>query len=368
MRSFARVTKLTNIGGRGDYISNPARQEEIVMKSDPVDWQPYQEFERSHSTIHRQNNEGREVMIMLPNDWAMLHPAELHHRAQCLAEKAAGKSTDLQWAIHWNKTRTNLHMHVVFSERQKIENPGRWDRNVYLTAEKTVARRKADRALSEDGSFEPPVHRKGDLKDGFTTKDPEYRKKSWVYDMKEAVKAEMQRFGVEFDKPGILNEYHEGKGSESAVIRYKNQLIRANNHLLSGYQQQFAVPEKQLRNLGVDAVKQGKLVGMYKGKDERLHVRLMTPKEYSDLAAEIRSEVKIEAQKSVAAHESQGWERESTENPVAAHQHSTVAASAQPARKDLSQQVWNAQIEAERQRREKSTKKKNKPRSNEHDR
>jgi hypothetical protein len=33
MKGFARVTKLSNVGGRADYISNPDRQESIVAKS-----------------------------------------------------------------------------------------------------------------------------------------------------------------------------------------------------------------------------------------------------------------------------------------------------------------------------------------------
>ena len=33
MKSFARVTKLSNIGGRADYITNEKKQEAILAKS-----------------------------------------------------------------------------------------------------------------------------------------------------------------------------------------------------------------------------------------------------------------------------------------------------------------------------------------------
>ena len=46
MKSFARVTKLSNIGGRADYITNEKKQEAILAKSEAVDWKPYRDFER----------------------------------------------------------------------------------------------------------------------------------------------------------------------------------------------------------------------------------------------------------------------------------------------------------------------------------
>lgn len=146
MKGFARVTKLSNVGGRADYISNPDRQESIVAASEPVDWKPYHDYEMANQKTAARNNEGREVVIALPNKWAALSRDELTRRAEKLAVTAAGKSTDMQWAVHWNKAHTNLHIHVIFSERQREKEPGRWDRDIYLTDEGKVARRKADRA------------------------------------------------------------------------------------------------------------------------------------------------------------------------------------------------------------------------------
>lgn len=230
MQSFARVTKLTNISGRGDYISNPDRQEEIVISSAPVDWEPYHRFEVENQKTATKNNEGREIIIALPNDWAKLPEKELAHRVQSIAVTAAGKSTDMQWAVHWNKAHTNLHVHVIFSERQREKNPGRWDRDIYHTAEGKVARTKADRARLPDGSIAPPVHRKGELKGEFTAKDTRYKEKGWVPAMKEQLRTEFkERWGVVIDKANPLHEYHEGKGKEAPVIRAKNEAIRATN-------------------------------------------------------------------------------------------------------------------------------------------
>ena len=228
MHGFARTTKLNNIGGRANYITDSKKQEEIVCKSEPVDWSPYQEYERTHRKSDQANNEGREVVVSLPNEWSKMDPQELEWQAHRLAVVAAGKENDMQWAVHWNKNRTNLHMHVIFSERSRDFNPGKWDRTIYQNKDGGVARRKADRAVDGNGNF-IVLHKKGDLKDGFTAKDPAYVKRSWIPTMKEQLKQELQSMGVILEKPNPLHEYHEGKGDMAVVTRAKNDIIRANN-------------------------------------------------------------------------------------------------------------------------------------------
>ena len=229
MKGFARMTKLSNVGGRADYISNPKRQEEILAKSESVDWKPYHEYEQKHQMSYQSNNEGRELIIALPNEWAKLPPERLQANAQRLAEKAIGKSTDMQWAVHWNKARTNLHLHVVFSERQKEKEPKRWDRDVYLREDGKVARKKSERATNPDGTYKPPVHKKGELKDGFTAKDPKYKDYKWLKDTKNELVYELRRMGAIMEYKNVLHEFHEGKGSDSATIKLKNEIIRENN-------------------------------------------------------------------------------------------------------------------------------------------
>ena len=292
MKGFARVTKLSNIGGRADYISNPDRQESIVAASASVDWKPYQDFEMANQKTEKRNNEGREVVIALPNEWAALSRDELNRRAEKIAVTAAGKDTDLQWAVHWNKARTNLHIHVIFSERQREKNPGRWDRDIYLTADGKVARRKADRAKNEDGSIKPPVHRKGDMKDGFTAKDPQYKKRSWVPSMKQQLQDQFAAMGVVLEKPQPLHEYHEGRGKGAAAIRTKNELIRANNAQMKEiFPASFPAVTEATRELFLDAVKEGKVAHMlrFEGAPALVCVALETHKKVAGLKAALKS-------------------------------------------------------------------------------
>lgn len=37
---------------------------------------------------------------------------------QDLAAKTIGKNHDYEYAVHWNEAGTNLHLHILFSERE----------------------------------------------------------------------------------------------------------------------------------------------------------------------------------------------------------------------------------------------------------
>lgn len=260
MQNFVRMSKLSNIGGRASYITNSEKQEEIVCQSAPIDWKPYQDFEKANQKMEIRNNEGRELIIDIPNHWYTdLPKSELSSRVQTIVEAAIGKSTDLQWAVHWNQNRTNLHVHVIFSERQKEKNPGVWDRTIYQSKGGGVARRKSDRATDKDGKY-IVLHQKGDLKGGFTAKNPEYKSKEWLAASKAKVKATMEQMGISFDRKKLLHEYHEGKGKDAPKIKAKNELIRANNDVIDRLRSKLAIPEGRLRSLALKALKEGKVI------------------------------------------------------------------------------------------------------------
>lgn len=286
MQSFARVTKLPNIKGRGKYISDVRKQEEILAQSAPVDWTPYHEYEQAHQRTNTANNEGREVVVALPNEWATLPPAELSARSQRLAEVAAGKSTDLQWAVHWNKARSNLHLHAVFSERTRTPGAGVYDRDVYLTEDGRVARRKADRAKNPDGTDKPPVHRKGESKGDFGPKDTRYKARSWPSKVKAQLATELRAYGVEVERHPPFHEYHEGKGSQAPAIRAKNAVVREQNKLYVEYCRKYPnIDMRALQRLMLKDLKQGHVTKLVQdGKGQLLHAGLSL-KEYRGLAA-----------------------------------------------------------------------------------
>lgn len=235
MQTFVRMSKLSNIVGRSDYISNPERQEDIVAAASYADWKAYQAFEREHQRSSKANNEGRELIIALPNEWQQLSKQEMTSRMNELAQRLLTGKSEYQWAVHWNKAHTNLHVHLIFSERNRqYGSSGVWDRDIYLTQDGKVSRRKADRAVDKNGKVKPPVHRKGEPKDNgkpnFTVKDKKFKSKEWLEQTKRSVADFYRNYGISITEKGLLHEYHEGKGSEASTIRTKNECIRRINY------------------------------------------------------------------------------------------------------------------------------------------
>ncbi|MBO5364594.1 MAG: hypothetical protein J6A56_03915, partial [Clostridia bacterium] len=297
MKAFARVTRLPNIGGRGDYIVNPEKQENVVAASEKVDWSEYQKYEREHQKTTTKNNEGREMIIMLPNEWSRLPTKLLHRIADKLVKVVAG-DREAQWAMHWNKAKSNFHIHIIYSERQREKNPGCWDRDIYLTEDGKVARRKADRARNEDGSFKPPIHRKGDLKDGFTAKDPKFATKAWLHEVKGQLRKEMEKMGVRFEKAAPLHEFHEGKGSDAPRIHEKNIVIRENNRRLEFVEQYMRYDNSRLVQKLTEMMKNGStpVLSLTANGEFRL-TRFDTPSKAIALQNQTMSQFQQEAQR-----------------------------------------------------------------------
>ena len=246
MYTYVRATKLPDIVGRSAYITNKTgrhKAEDIVCCGGAVeDWKPYQTYERNHQRSSEPNNEGRELIIALPNSWGSLIARPLlKSRMESLIQQLIGKNTDNQYAVHWNKAHTNLHAHIIFSERQKCPQTNAkgstidfYDRDIYLTQDGKIARRKADRAVDEHGNVKPPVHRKGEPKElAFTAKDTRYKSKEWLQGVKQAVK---RRFALEIEKKHVTNylhTYHEGKAPRAAeIVKQRNEVIRSLNQWL----------------------------------------------------------------------------------------------------------------------------------------
>lgn len=289
MKSFVRVTTLSSISGRAGYMSDPGRQEEIVIESESIDWEPYEKFERENQRSAQANNAGREVMVTMPNEWYQLDRAELHHRVDILAKQIAG-DREHQWAVHWNKARTNFHVHIVFSERQKVAESGVWDRNVYASKDGKVARRKADRAVDENGEY-ILLHRKGEAKEPFSAKDTKFTTKEWLHELKQDLKQTMiEQWGVKFEKLPPLHEYHEGNGSDAPIIRMKNMVIRENNARLEALESRGYNIAKYVKTL-TGLMKDGKIPVMYLDGDKLRATYFTTPEKAIALMEQTKGQI-----------------------------------------------------------------------------
>ena len=213
---FCRTTKISNAIGRSEYISDKThKQEEVLVHevSMKYDLQFYHEYELTHQHQEGQRqNEAREIMLPLPNELASkIKGATTEEQKEVikgicdeLVREIVGEKHDYEYAVHWNHSRTNLHCHVLFSEREVVD----LSQLEQKTYSKDIWQDPETHKLTKKGVGEL-VHRKGDLmfKDGqpvyktdpLTAKDTRFKAKGFMVERDLAYQKVMDRHGYEFD-------------------------------------------------------------------------------------------------------------------------------------------------------------------------
>ncbi len=203
---YARVSKITNVVGRSSYLTDEERQEEIVLHETSMmySWEEHAKYEREHQKTDVANNEALEVHVALPNALAD-DPARLETACMLLATRLVGKNHDYEYAVHWNHSRSNLHVHILFSER---ENRIDLEPKVY---KKDIWQDKDTHKLAKAGAENAVlVHRKGEIQkdkegnikyqdDIFKPKDPRFKNKKWVQKKNEIVQKTLRDVGYDLD-------------------------------------------------------------------------------------------------------------------------------------------------------------------------
>ena len=122
---FVQESKLHDLKGRIDYISNPKRQEYLYAVYDTADQLFWRELAKENMRIYKESGtkgkciEGRELIIALPEPLTEKDPEEL---LRGVVERFREKyGVDCIAALHHNKKKTNYHIHLIFSERQRKE-------------------------------------------------------------------------------------------------------------------------------------------------------------------------------------------------------------------------------------------------------
>ena len=124
--SFIQMTKLSDVRGRVDYISNPKRQEHLYATYSTVNpefWKYLSEQAQYDFRKSNQKNgkciEARELVIALPEK---LQTADSALVLKLFTETFRTKY-DVQCtaALHHNKTKTNYHIHLIFADRMPLE-------------------------------------------------------------------------------------------------------------------------------------------------------------------------------------------------------------------------------------------------------
>ena len=129
---YVRHTVLTDLGGRIDYISSPKRQENLLAvhdgaadKAEGTYWRQLaaecQEGSK-YTAAGKKNIQGRELHLALSNSLLdRLTPDEIARELAESFEQKYNRSAIV--AVHWNKTKSNLHAHLIFGERELLKEP-----------------------------------------------------------------------------------------------------------------------------------------------------------------------------------------------------------------------------------------------------
>ena len=192
--SFIRMTKLTDVRGRVDYISNPKRQEHLYATYSTVKPEFWQYLsEQAQHDFWKSNQktgkciEGRELIIALPESLREKNPELL---LQLFTETFRQKyGVQCTAALHHNKVMTNYHIHLVFADRETLEKTEvkRAARNMFYDETGRHVRTKKE-ILNADGNVRPGcrILTKGEIYDikWFSGRKDVFKNRSFLDDVK----------------------------------------------------------------------------------------------------------------------------------------------------------------------------------------
>lgn len=188
------MTKLSNVRGRITYISSHAKQEHLYAVYETTDRNYWTELARcsqqefNKSGVEGKCIEGREIIIALPESLyeqgmpdillrSFTDKFKEKYRVECVA------------ALHHNKRMTNFHIHLIFSERQLLEEPviKTATRNMFYDERGNHVRTKKE-ILDEAGNIRKrcKVIGKGEVyeKKLFTSKNMKFKQEEFLDEVK----------------------------------------------------------------------------------------------------------------------------------------------------------------------------------------
>ncbi len=192
--SFIEMAKLHNLSGRITYISSRAKQEHLyevyATESDRAFWRELakcsqEEFEKSGT--NGKCIEARELMIALPESFISYDHDYLLKKMVDEFKKRYG--VECFAALHHNKRKTNLHIHMIFAERKRLEQPTEKvaTRNMFYDEQGHHVRTKKE-ILDGDGNIRKgcKIIKKGEVYERkiFTVKDGRFKQESFLDEAK----------------------------------------------------------------------------------------------------------------------------------------------------------------------------------------
>ena len=192
--SFIEMAKLHNLSGRITYISSHAKQEHLyevyATEPDRAFWRELAKCNQEEFAKSGTNGkciEARELMIALPESFInydhdymlkkMVDEFKERYGVECFA------------ALHHNKRKTNLHIHMIFAERKRLDQPTEKTatRNMFYNEQGRHVRTKKE-ILDGDGNIRKgcKIIKKGEVYERkiFTVKDGHFKQEFFLDEAK----------------------------------------------------------------------------------------------------------------------------------------------------------------------------------------
>ena len=188
------MNKLHNVRGRITYISSHAKQENLYAVYETTDRHYWTELARfNQQEFLKSGTEGkcieaRELIIALPESFPELYyPDKLLQLFTNRFKKKYG--VECVSALHHNKSKTNYHIHLIFSERELLPEPIEKiaTRNMFYNEQKKHVRTKKE-ILDDSGNVRKgcKIIKKGEVYERtlFTAKNKLFKQEHYLDEAK----------------------------------------------------------------------------------------------------------------------------------------------------------------------------------------
>ena len=233
-KAFARQTKLKNVVGRSQYISDNQRQEHIVLHSQENmihSWNEYADYEKQNRKNKEENIQGREIIIALPNELDQ-DLEKLKEVVDDYAFNLLGYNRDFEYAVHWNKEKTNLHAHIIYSERERQKKePKRYKRDYYYNYEEgKMSSKKDPNAVITKHKGDIKYNKEGEIEytDQFSKKDTQFKSRDYNEKIKEQLAETLNKYDFKSRVFDDRIELPQAKLYKGASKDYKDKVSQSN--------------------------------------------------------------------------------------------------------------------------------------------
>lgn len=215
--SFIQMSKLSNVRGRITYISSHAKQENLYAVYETTERSFWKELALCNRYAFQKSGtegkciEARELIIALPEDLVQYEPEyvleqftrhfKYRYGVECIA------------ALHHNKTKTNYHIHLIFSERKLLDEPiiKTAVRSMFYNEKGKRVRTKKE-ILDENGNIRKKcrVVKKGEVYEKmlFTIKDKRFKQEGFLEEVKQNFTAFINTFVFDEKKKLAVFDKH----------------------------------------------------------------------------------------------------------------------------------------------------------------